>query len=164
MSTSSRRQAQRKQRQEKSWKTASANTTISPLSNNLATSPHPYHASPTPPYSQIDQRITSSNSQPSDLSVDEHSGTQAESLLEYSDTSGEEREDAYFLADPSSRGGASRLLGDDPGETGESSSSVDAPLPRVPQTIASVSALKKFEVSMKFDCFWAFGEKLTLCE
>ena len=119
-STRSQRQAQRKHRQEQNLNTASANTTTSSLSNILGTSPHPYHSQPPPPYSQIDQRATSSNSQLSDLSVDEYSGTQAESLLEYSDTSGEEREDAYFLADPSSRAGGSRLLGDDPGETGES--------------------------------------------
>ena len=54
----------------------------------------------------------------SELSMDEFSGTH-ESVFEYSDTSGEEREDAYFM--PGGAIGENRkLLGGERGYSGES--------------------------------------------
>ncbi len=50
--------------------------------------------------------------------MDEFSGTH-DSVFEYSDTSGEEREDAYFMS-KTAPGGARKLLGEDRGYSGES--------------------------------------------
>ena len=73
------------------------------VSNSLQeTTPHPYHMPavplPLPPpfFPRFENRSTSVTSYTSDVTMDDLSGAH-ESVFEYSDTSGEEREDAYFL-------------------------------------------------------------------
>eukprot|EP00934_Nitzschia_sp_Nitz4_P007132 Nitzschia sp. Nitz4//scaffold69_size99277//19473//23043//NITZ4_004622-RA/size99277-augustus-gene-0.1-mRNA-1//1//CDS//3329556682//7122//frame0 len=73
--------------------------------------PHPYHVPIPRGYAGVSQRSASATSQMSDISMDEFSGNQ-ESMFEYSDTSGEEREDAYFLPDSTTGGPPKSLLGD----------------------------------------------------
>lgn len=91
-------------------------------------SPHPYHAPLPPNYhppfvpnnSKMEGRSTSLTSNVSDVSMDDLSGNQ-DSVFYYSDTSGEEREDHYFMPDAST-GGPRNLLGsgNDRSSSGES--------------------------------------------
>lgn len=84
---------------------------------------HPYHnIAKVPPEARIvGGRSTSAASRISDVSMDEFSGT-PDSALEYSDTSGEDREDAYFLPDEST-GGPKSLLSNGRGSSGFSGES-----------------------------------------
>lgn len=102
---------------------SSPEAAVSPSSQE--TIPHPYHTSaaplplPPPPAGRLENRAASLTSYMSDVTMDDLSGTH-ESLFEYSDTSGEEREDAYFL--PQEKNGRIRnILGDSTsGSSGES--------------------------------------------
>lgn len=113
-STKGERQSSQRQRFFES-PTPRPESALSPSS--LESTPHPYHNIPSaslPPapqsFSRFDGRASSLNSHVSDISMDDQSGTH-ESIFEYSDTSGEEREDAYFLP-RQSRGRVKAMLDD----------------------------------------------------
>lgn len=97
-------------------KDAASDRTPSPSSQE-ASLPS-YHFPLPPSYSKLEARSTSIMSGVSELSMDEFSGTH-DSVFEYSDTSGEEREDAYFMSGVAT-GENRKLLGEERGYSGES--------------------------------------------
>jgi hypothetical protein len=111
------RKLQRKQRQEQFRSEGLLSAT--PETPPSQASPHPYHPPPPPNYSSMGRRSNSQTSQVSDISMDDFGGAH-ESVLEYSDTSDENREDTYF----SQAGQLTRkVLGEERGSTSRSGES-----------------------------------------